>query len=115
MARPGRAKAAKFAGATVDDGEIDIAKADDPVAVLGLGDADRLAGERLTEEDELAAPFDLAGGADAAHGMLGIVPGFGNALGIGPRRWLVAARRRLLAERLMQAEGVVERDVAMPM
>ncbi len=53
-ARPGRAEAMEFPGPTVDDAEIDVGDAKDPVAAVGLGDADSLAGERFADEDALA-------------------------------------------------------------
>ena len=68
--RPSRREAAQFAGLPIDEAEFDGGEADDPVAGLGLGHADGLAGERLADIDELAAPFDLAAGADAADGMV---------------------------------------------
>src|SRR3546814_3517284 len=51
------------------------------VSGLCLGDADGLADERLADEDEIAAPPDLAIGAHTPHGMLGVVGQRLDALG----------------------------------
>src|SRR5437764_3702350 len=89
--RPSRREAAQFLGPAIDEAEVDGCEADDPVAGLGLGDADGLAGQRLADIDELAAPFDLAAGADATDGMVGIVPGFLEPGGISSRRGTISA------------------------
>ena len=68
-ARPGRRKAAQFFCPSVDDAEIDVAEPKEPVAIGRLSNADGLAGERLADEYEIAAPLDLAGGTDPAHGV----------------------------------------------
>src|SRR5882724_98520 len=101
--RPSRREASQFLGPPVDEAEVDGGEADDPVAGLGLGDADRLAGKRLADVDELAAPFDLAAGADASDGMVGIVPGLLDAARIGSRRGVVAAGRGDLPQGLVRA------------
>ena len=41
-ARPGRAEAMKFFRPAVDDPEVDVGEANDPIAAVGLGDADGL-------------------------------------------------------------------------
>ena len=66
-ARPGRPEAMKFFRPAVDDPEVDIGEANDPVAAVGLGDADGLAGQRLADEDQVTAPFDGPVGAHPAH------------------------------------------------
>ncbi|OWJ55878.1 hypothetical protein BWR60_35740, partial [Inquilinus limosus] len=55
-ARPGRPIAAKRSSVTVDQAEIDVCEADDPVAGLGLGDADGFADQGLGDEDLVALP-----------------------------------------------------------
>lgn len=71
--------------ATVDEAERVIGEADDPVAGLGLGNADRLADQGLADEDESAAPLDLAVGADPPDRVLGIIGGLFDPGGIAPR------------------------------
>ena len=44
----------------VDDAEVDDAVAHGPVAVLGFGETDGLAGQGLVDVDPGAAPLDLA-------------------------------------------------------
>src|SRR5271167_2577981 len=100
---PACRKPTKLLGLPVDNTEIDFGEADQPVANLGFGNADRLADQRLAEEDHVAAPTDLAIAADLAHGVIGIVPGLLNLIGIGSRRGPIAARGRHLAERLVRA------------
>src|SRR3546814_4095528 len=72
-----------------------------------LGDADGLADERLADEDEIAAPPDLAIGAHTPHGMLGVVGQRLDALGPAARARRVSAGRRLLAQRLVRPDFVV--------
>ena len=67
---PARHKAAQPFGLAIDDAEVAIGKADQPIAGLGFGDADRLARQCIAEKDQIAAPFDLAAGADATDGMV---------------------------------------------
>ena len=105
--RPGRRKAAKFFSLAVDHPEVDVGEAHDPVAVRRLGDADRLTDQGLADEDQLAAPLDLAGAAHPPHRMVGIVPWLFDPLRIGPRRSRVAARWRLLVERLVRPFAIV--------
>src|SRR6266849_9576984 len=55
----------------MDVSELDIGIAHQPVAALGLGDADRFApreggDQRLADKDQLARPFDLAVAAHPA-------------------------------------------------
>ena len=59
--RPGRAKAMKFLGPSVDDAEVDLGEANDPVAAVGLGDADGFAlqlnsGPALSQEPDRSRP-----------------------------------------------------------
>src|SRR5882724_8727314 len=107
--RPGRRKAAELLVCAVDDTEIDVGKADDPIAALGLGNPDRLVDENLADEHEVAAPFDFSVAAHPTHGVIGVIPGLFDAIRMGARRGRVAAARRLLAERLMRPLVVVMR------
>ena len=65
--RPARLEAAELLGPTIDEAKVDIGEAHDPVALLGLGDADELADEGFADEDEVATPFDLAIGTHPAY------------------------------------------------
>src|SRR5271154_2469589 len=109
-ARPGRRKAEQFFCPSVDDAQIDIAEPKEPVAIDRFCNADGLAGERLADEDEIAAPLDLAGGTDPAHGVLGVIPRLLEALGKRARGRSIAAGRGLLAERLVWPKFVEERN-----
>ena len=116
--RPGRIEAAQSSAGAIEDAEIDVGEADDPVAVLGFGDADGLADEAFADEDELAAPFDFAAAAHPADGMVGVVPGLVEALRTAPGRRPVMLGRRLLAERFVRplvvvvsAEGIEARPL----
>ncbi len=102
-ARPGRgrAEAMKFFRPAIDDPEVDVGETNDPVAAVGLGDADGFALQRFADEDQVAAPLDGPVGAHPAHGVPGIVPGLVQAFGVRPQRGPVERRRRLLAKRLV--------------
>jgi hypothetical protein len=65
--RPARHKAAELSGRAIDDAELDIGEADDPVAGFGLSDAHSFADQRLAQEKQVAAPLDLAIAAHAPH------------------------------------------------
>ena len=99
--RPARLEAAELLGSTVDEAKVDIGEAHDPVARLGLGDADELTDEGFADEDEVATPFDLAIGTHPAHGMVGVIPGILHPGRIGPGRRAIAAGRWVLIESLM--------------
>lgn len=97
----------------VDDAEVDVAEANDVKALVELGDADDLSGQRLADEEMAAAPLDLAVGADAADLMVGVVPGVFEPVREGPRRGRPVIGRRGLVQRLVRplivvvaAEGV---------
>src|SRR5580658_10167388 len=107
--RPGRRKAAELFARAVDDAEIDVDKADDPIAAFSLGNPNRLIDENLADEHEVAAPSDFSVAAHPPHGVIGIIPGLFGAIRIGARRGRVATARRLLAERLMGPLVVVMR------
>ena len=57
-ARPGRPEAMKSFRPAIDDPEVDVSEANDPVAAVGLGNADRLARQRRADEHQVAAPLD---------------------------------------------------------
>src|SRR5215831_12058299 len=99
--RPGRRKASNFFASAIDDAEIDVGKANDPVAILGLGDPDWLTHQHFADKDEVSAPADLAAPAYTANAMVGIIPWVFDPGRIGPRRSVVSARRCDLAERLV--------------
>ena len=99
--RPARLEAAELLGPTVDEAKVDIGEAYDPVALIGLGDADELTDEGFADEDEVATPFDLAIGTHPAHGMVGVIPGILHPGRIGPGRRAIAAGRWVLIESLM--------------
>lgn len=99
---PAGSEPAKLFASPVDDPEVNVGKADQPVAGFGSGTANRLADQRLAEKDHLAAAADLAIAAYLAHGVIGIVTGRLNIIGIGPRRRPVTAGRCHLAERLVR-------------
>src|SRR6266851_3634434 len=80
--RPGRRKAREFFRLPHDATEVDVGETDQPVALLGLDDRDRLAGQRLADEDIVAVPLDRAIGAHATDSVIGIVPRFHDAIGI---------------------------------
>ena len=89
--RPARHKATQLFGLAADDGELDIGKADQPIAGFGFGDADRLAGQRLAEEEQIAAPFDLTVGARPARS------GWDKVAARGGNGWSAAPGRALRA------------------
>ena len=57
-----------------DDAERDGAEADRPAGGV-FGEANRLAGKRAIDVDELASPFDFAVGAHAPHLMVDRIAG----------------------------------------
>src|SRR5712692_7663909 len=105
--RPGRRKAREFFRLPHDATEVDVGETDQPVALLGLDDPDRLASQRLADEDIVAAPLDRALGAHATDSVIGIAPRFRVAIGIGAPRSRVVACRRGTVERLRRAVVVV--------
>lgn len=79
---PGRRKPAKNFSLCVDPTERQIGETDAPTALFEFGQADRLAGERLGEEDVVATPLDRPVRAHAADLMIGIVPRLLDPVGI---------------------------------
>jgi hypothetical protein len=64
--RPPRGEAAELPGLSVDESEVDVGIADDPVAVSGFGHADGLSDEDFTDEAD-GAPWPKA--AQAARSV----------------------------------------------
>src|SRR6516225_7115022 len=93
----------------MDVAQFDIRVTHQPVAALGLGDADRLADQGLADKDQLARPFDLTDTAHAAHRNVIAIVRILDPIRIGPRRGLVPRGRRLLSERLVRPFIVVDR------
>lgn len=78
-----------------------------PLPVLDLGEAHVFLAEGLTDIDPLLVPANAAVAAHAAHFiMAGILEGREPAR-IGPRRWGIVRRRRIVREGLMGAHVVV--------
>ena len=100
-ARPCRRKTTQFFACSVDQPEIDGGEADDPVAILGFGDADGLPGERLADENKIAAPLDLAGGPDPPGRVIRVVPWRRDLIGGRSRRRMITADRWDLPERFV--------------
>jgi hypothetical protein len=93
----------------MDVAQFDISVTHQPVAALALGDADRLADQRLADKDQLARPFDLTGAAHAAHRNVIAIVRILDPIRVGPRRGLVPRGWRLLSERLVRPLIVVDR------
>ena len=92
----------------VDVTEFDIGKADQPVAGLGLDNADRLADQRLADKDQIPRPFNLACGPYPPHRDVAAIGRIFEAVRVGPRRGPVQRRRRLLTQRLVRPLVVVD-------
>ena len=73
----------------MDVSEFDIGIAHQPVAILGLDDANRFADQRLADKDQLTRPFDLAVAAHAADRDIAAVARIVDPLRVEPRRRLV--------------------------
>src|SRR5271163_2708136 len=84
--RPPRHEAPKFFRLSIEDAELDIGEADNPVTAFGFCDPDRLADERFADEHIVATPLDLARWTDTTHLMVGVVPGRLDTLRVGPLR-----------------------------
>jgi hypothetical protein len=100
---------AESAPLRMDVAQFDVSITHQPVTAFGLADADRLTDQRLTDKDQLARPFDLAGVAHAAHRNFLAIVRMLDPIGIGPRRGLVQQSRRLLSQRLVRSLIVVDR------
>src|SRR5271165_189465 len=103
--RQGRHETAQPFGVAADGAEFNIGKANQPIAGFDFGNAGPREGgdERLAEEDQVAALFDLTVAAHSAHSVLDIVPALRDLAGEGPQRGAVAAGRRNLTERFVRA------------
>jgi hypothetical protein len=71
-ARPGGGETAQFFRPPVEDAEVQVEEAKQPIAVGGRGDADGFANEGLADEDKVTARCDRSVGAYAAHRVLGL-------------------------------------------
>jgi len=99
---------AQAVAAMGDDAESDRAVGDAPSAVLAFRKADRLAGERAIEVDELAPPFDFAVGAHPPHLVVDRIVGLAQDAVPAPGRGLIMFGGSGVAERLVRALLVVE-------
>ena len=91
----------------IDAGKPDRAVPDVVAASLGRPQADRFADQGFAEEDEVASPFDLAVGADAADRNIASISGLTQPTVPAPRRATIGGDRRPLAEGLVRAIVVV--------
>ena len=90
----------------MDVAQFDIGVAYPPITALGLEDADRFANQGLTDKDQLARPFDLAGAAHAAHRNVIAIVRILDPIRISSRRGPVQRSRRLLSQRLVRPGGI---------
>src|SRR5271168_3950912 len=58
--RPARHEAMKLFRSALDQPEIEVAEANQPIAAVGLRDPDQFPDQRFTDENQVTAPFDLA-------------------------------------------------------
>src|SRR5262245_11463693 len=93
---------AETAAFAVDEAKLKIGETHLPLAAVGLGKTDRLTDQDLADEDEFAAPLDLAVAAHAAHRERVGIDHFAHRTWIGPRRWDVVGSRCLESERLVR-------------
>ena len=112
---------------TVDEADIQLAEAYDVVATLQLGNADELIHQGFADEDKLAVPFDLAGAADPAGLVVGVVPGIslaiwhdalGSSIGLGGRALAQRFMRKPVVKKLvgrfyLEDRGDYQRERAM--
>ena len=89
--------------AAIDEADVQIAEAHDVAAGLQFSNANEFVRRRLTDEDKLAFPFDLAVAADATDLMIGVIPGIFLAGRHGARGSGVELRRRPLAKGFVRA------------
>src|SRR5271165_7215377 len=90
-----------------DDAEHDRAEADRP-AVGVFGEADRFAGERAIEVDELAPPFDFAVRAHPSDLVVDRIVGLAQNAVPAPGRGLIMFGGGGVAERLVRALLIIE-------
>src|ERR1700724_2316081 len=98
---------AQMTAAMRDDSECDRPVVDPPAAVLGFGETDRLANQRLADIDGAALPSDLAVVAHVPDRVLRPVIGLAQDAVETSRRGNVVLGRRVIAERLMRTLVVV--------
>src|SRR6516162_9900616 len=89
LAHPSQWTRAEPAPLRMDVAQFDVGITHQPVTALGLEDADRLADQRLTDNDQLARPFDLAVAAHTAHRNILVIMRSLDPIGIRSRRRLV--------------------------
>src|SRR5260370_18892971 len=107
LQRAGHLAAAERAG-LVDEAQLDVGVAHPPFAPVGLLDADRLADQRLADEDQVAAPFDFAARAHSTHGGVWRIGQLAQGARIGALRDAMEAGRRLKIQRLVRPLVVVD-------
>src|SRR5271165_3327878 len=90
-----------------DDAENDRAEADRPAGGV-LGEADRLAGERAIEGNELAPPFDFAVRAHPPDLVVDRIVGLAQDAVPAPGRGLIVVGGGGVAERLVRALLIVD-------
>ena len=90
-----------------DDAEHDRAEADRP-AVGVFGQADRFAGERAIEVDELASPFDFAVQAHPSDLVVDRIVGLAQNAVPAPGRGLIMFGGGGVAQRLVRALLIIE-------
>ena len=61
--------------AAIDETDVQIAETYDVVTGLAFSNSNKFIHQRLTDEDELALPFDFARAADAADLVIGVILG----------------------------------------
>src|SRR5712692_3021951 len=83
----------------VDDAELDRAVTHGPAAIRALGEADRLAGQRLGEINLGVAPANGAVGANSSQSVAGRILGLAQHAIPAPRRQRVMLGRRAVGER----------------
>src|SRR5271165_572839 len=98
---------AQAVAAMGDNAENDRAEADRPAGGV-LGEADRLAGERAIEVDELASPFDFAVRAHPLDLVVDRIVGLAQDAVPAPGRGLIVVGGGGVAERLVRALLIIE-------
>ena len=87
----------------VDEAELEVGEANEPFAVVGLGDPDRLASEHPADEDQFTTPLDLAIRTHAAYCAVVAIERLAQGTWVGTWRGLVERGRRLEAQGLVRA------------
>src|ERR1700677_4276588 len=89
--RPGRHEAMKLFRSALDQPEIEVAEANQPIAAVGLRDPDQFPDQRFTDENQVTAPFDLAARTPPANRMVCVIPKLFELCRVTPRRSTTAA------------------------